>query len=144
MDICGICIESFSSPRSVAVLRGKGPICPTIFVLSWRENSWIHAFPKNISSMWNANSLILNLNSGRRVHSPGRHPLHQYRLVYCIVTDSKLHYIPHTSLYAIKHNQTKPDSFTFTKNPITDLYFIINVFLCSLVFIINIQYLICR
>ena len=32
------------------------------------ENSWIHTFPKSISAMWNANSLVLGSNSGRRVN----------------------------------------------------------------------------
>ena len=25
---------------------------------SWRENSWIHTFPKGINAIWNANSLV--------------------------------------------------------------------------------------
>ena len=35
---------------------------------SWRENNWIHTFPKGISAMWNAISLVQDLNSCRRVH----------------------------------------------------------------------------
>ena len=35
---------------------------------SWRENNWIHTFPKGISAMWNAISLAQDLNSSRRVH----------------------------------------------------------------------------
>ena len=34
-----------------------------LFAHSWRENSWIHTFSKGISTMWNANSFILDLNS---------------------------------------------------------------------------------
>ena len=31
-------------------------------------NNWIHTFPKGISAMWNAISLVQDLNSCRRVH----------------------------------------------------------------------------
>ena len=42
-----------------------------LFTHSWRENNRIHTFPKGISSaMWNAISLVQDLNSGRRVHFP--------------------------------------------------------------------------
>ena len=39
-----------------------------LFTHSWMENNWIHTFPKGISAMWNAISLVQNLNSCRRVH----------------------------------------------------------------------------
>ena len=39
-----------------------------LFTHSWRENNWIHTFPKGISAMWNAISLVQDLNSCRRVH----------------------------------------------------------------------------
>ena len=32
-----------------------------------RKNNWIHTFPKDISALWNANSLIRDLNSSRHV-----------------------------------------------------------------------------
>ena len=35
-------IQIFSSPIPVAKIRLKSPGCPT----SWRENSWIHTFPR--------------------------------------------------------------------------------------------------
>ena len=54
-------IQSFPSPRPVASPRLKNPVCP-------RENNWIHTFPKGISAMWNAISLVQDLNSCRRVH----------------------------------------------------------------------------
>ena len=41
----------------------------TTFTHSWRENDWIHTFPKGISAMWNAISLVQDLNSCRCVHS---------------------------------------------------------------------------
>ena len=34
-----------------------------LFTHSWRENNWIHTFPKGISAMWNAISLAQDLNS---------------------------------------------------------------------------------
>ena len=30
----------------------------------WRENSWIHTFPENVSAMGNENNLVQDLNSG--------------------------------------------------------------------------------
>ena len=39
-----------------------------LFTHSWRENNWIHTFPKGISAMWNAITLVQDLNSYRRVH----------------------------------------------------------------------------
>ena len=38
------------------------------FTHCWGENNWIHTFPKGISAMWNAISLVQDLNSCRRVH----------------------------------------------------------------------------
>ena len=34
-----------------------------LFTHSWRENNWIHTFPKGISAMWNAIRLVQDLNS---------------------------------------------------------------------------------
>ena len=39
-----------------------------LFTHSWRENNWIHTFPKDISAMWNAISLVQDLNSCHRAH----------------------------------------------------------------------------
>ena len=52
---------SFTS-GSVAVPRLKSPACPTYFTHSWKENSWIYTFPKDIVAMWNANSLVQDSN----------------------------------------------------------------------------------
>ena len=38
-----------------------------LFTHSWRENNWIHTFPKGISAMWNAISVVQYLNSCCRV-----------------------------------------------------------------------------
>ena len=43
-----------------------------LFTHSWRDNYWIHTFPKGISAMWNAISLVQDLNSYRRVYSQRR------------------------------------------------------------------------
>ena len=37
-------------------------------LIAWRENNWIHTFLKRVSAMWNAISLVQDLNSCRRVH----------------------------------------------------------------------------
>ena len=39
-----------------------------LFIHSWGENSWIHTFRKFIRAMWNANSLVQNLNSDRYIY----------------------------------------------------------------------------
>ena len=39
-----------------------------LFTHNWRENNWIHTFPKGISVMWNAIGLVQDLNSYHRVH----------------------------------------------------------------------------
>ena len=44
------------SPRLVASSRLKNQ-CVLLFTHCWRENNWIHTFPKSISAMWNAISL---------------------------------------------------------------------------------------
>ena len=49
--------SSLPSPRLVAIPRLKSPVCHTINH-SWRENSWIHTFPKGISAIWNVNSFF--------------------------------------------------------------------------------------
>ena len=41
----------------------------------------IHTFPQNISVMWNASSLVYNLNSCRSVHFLRRYSLHPERLL---------------------------------------------------------------
>ena len=41
-----------------------------LFTHSWKENHWINTFPKGITAIWNANSIIQDLNSCRRVHFP--------------------------------------------------------------------------
>ena len=61
-------LQSFPSPRLVIIPRLKRPICPIILPLARGRSSWIHIIPNSISSMWNANSLVQDLNSCRRVH----------------------------------------------------------------------------
>ena len=52
-------IQSFPSPRLVASPRLKNLVYPTIY--PWRENNWIHTFPKGVSAIWNAISLVQDL-----------------------------------------------------------------------------------
>ena len=61
-------IQSFSSPKLVAISRLKIPLCPNILHHSKSGNSWIHSFPKDISTMGNANSLVQESNTCRSVH----------------------------------------------------------------------------
>ena len=42
--------------------------CTTWTLTKRLENNWIHTFPKGISAMWNAISLVQDLNSCRCVH----------------------------------------------------------------------------
>ena len=44
------------------------------------ENNWIPTFPKGISAMWNAISLVQDLNLCHRVHFQWRYPLHHGHL----------------------------------------------------------------
>ena len=47
---------------------------------NWRENSWIHAFSKCISTTWNSNRLLMDLNWGCRFHFLRWYQLHDGRL----------------------------------------------------------------
>ena len=49
---------------------------PNYFTHIWSENSSIHAFPRDISTIWNVNSLIQNFNTARHVYFLQRYPLH--------------------------------------------------------------------
>ena len=53
------------SPETDCHAEVKEPNFPTI---SWRENKQVHTFPKCISAMWNANSLVQELNSDFCIH----------------------------------------------------------------------------
>ena len=57
----------FLSLRLVAITRIKSPICPNILSKSVRKLVGFVTFRKGISTMWNANSLVQDLNSGNRV-----------------------------------------------------------------------------
>ena len=47
--------------------KAEEPSLSYYFTHSWRENNRIHTFPKGISAMWNAISLVQDLNSCRHV-----------------------------------------------------------------------------
>ena len=49
------------------MLNGSSGQYP-IFTHIWKEDSWIHTFPKDINAIWNANSLFQDVNSYHRVH----------------------------------------------------------------------------
>ena len=71
---------SFSSPRLVAKPRLKSQ-SDLLFTHNRKENIWMHVFPLGIYAMGNANSLVQDLNSGRRVDFLGRKPLHHEHLL---------------------------------------------------------------
>ena len=60
--------SEFSFSETSRLTKAEEPSLPYYFTHSWRENNWIHTFPKGISAMWNAISLIQDLNSSRHVH----------------------------------------------------------------------------
>ena len=55
--------SEFPSFTLVAIIQVKS-LCTN----SWKDNNWIHAFPKGKSSMWNADILVRDLNLGSRVN----------------------------------------------------------------------------
>ena len=77
-------IQSCPSFRLVASPRLKNQSA-LLFIHSWRENNWIHTFPKGISAMWNAISVVQDLNSCCRVHFLWWWPLHHGHLLYICV-----------------------------------------------------------
>ena len=62
-----VLILSFPSPRLVAKSRLKSQYA-LLFTHNWKKNSWIHTFLKSICAMWNVNSFVQDLNSGRYVY----------------------------------------------------------------------------
>ena len=60
--------SEFSFSYTSCLTKAEEPSLPFYFNHIWRENNWIHTFPKGISAMWNAISLVQDLNSCRRVH----------------------------------------------------------------------------
>ena len=61
-------LTGLKSEFSFLPLQGWTAQFTLLFTHSWRENNWIHTFPKGISAMWNAISLVQDLNSCHRVH----------------------------------------------------------------------------
>ena len=66
--------SAFSFSSTSCFTKAEEPSLLLLFTRSWRENNWIHTFPKGISAMWNAISLVEDLNSCRRVHFLRRPP----------------------------------------------------------------------
>ena len=46
----------------------KEPSLPYYFTDSWKKKNWIHTFPKDTSAIWNANSLMQDLNLGHCIY----------------------------------------------------------------------------
>ena len=59
-----IWIQSFPSPRLIALPRQMNHYLP----IAGGGDNWIHIFPNGISGMWNAISLVQDLNLFRRIH----------------------------------------------------------------------------
>ena len=58
----------YSFSLTTFLTKAEEPSLSYYFTDSWRENNWIHTFPKGISVMGNAISLVQDSNSCRRVH----------------------------------------------------------------------------
>ena len=56
-----------------------------LFIHCWREDYWIHTFPKGISTMWNANSLVQDLNSGCHIYFLRQEQFNPCTSMICVV-----------------------------------------------------------
>ena len=70
--------SEFSFSKTSRLTKAEEPSLPYYFTHIWKENNWIHTFPKGIRAMWNAISLVQDLNSCRRVHFLQRKPLNHW------------------------------------------------------------------
>ena len=68
---------SFSLISCYTKVRGQSAL---LFTHSLRENSWMNTFPKDISTIWNTNSFIQDLNVGHCVHFPQLQSLYHKQL----------------------------------------------------------------
>ena len=82
VEIIAIQVFKQISPytRPVAKPSLKSLDCPTILLIAGGRKVGFMPFPKGIWAIWNANSLVLNLNSGRRVHFHGHHDTWTYTI----------------------------------------------------------------
>ena len=60
--------NGFEFSKTSCLAKAEEPSLSYYFTHSWRENNWIHTFPKGISSIWNAISLVQDLNLCLCVH----------------------------------------------------------------------------
>ena len=60
--------SEFSFSKTSCLTKAEENQSVLLFTHSWRENNWIHTFPKGISAMWNAIILVQDLNSCRHIH----------------------------------------------------------------------------
>ena len=58
----------FSFSKTSCLTMAEEPSLSYYLPLAGGRIFWIHTFPKGISAMWNAVSLVQDLNSSRRVH----------------------------------------------------------------------------
>ena len=56
-------LTGLNSPWQVSISNLKSD---QLFSHSWKENNWMHPFPKSINDRWNANNLVKDLNLVRR------------------------------------------------------------------------------
>ena len=56
-SLTGLNSDFFFSQTSL-LTKAEEPSMSYYFTYSWRENNWIHTFPKGISAMWNAINLV--------------------------------------------------------------------------------------
>ena len=66
--LVGCCCQDLFNPSPRSPYQRWRIKSVLLFTHIWRENNWIYTFLKGISAMWNAISLVQDLNSCRRIH----------------------------------------------------------------------------
>ena len=59
--------SEFSFSETSCLTKAEEPSLSYYLPIAGGENNWIHTFPKGINDIWNAISLVQDLNSCRRV-----------------------------------------------------------------------------
>ena len=60
--------SEFSFSKTSCLTKAEEPSLSCYLPIDGGRNHWIHTFPKSISALWYAISLLQDLNSCRRVH----------------------------------------------------------------------------
>ena len=80
-------LQSFPSPKLVAMPRLKSPIYPTILTTRSRGYSWIHAFPKWASALWEKQTISFRIWTRRTKFNshviPRASPFVEHRFIKC-------------------------------------------------------------